>query len=163
MRIKLSTLSSSFMSCQRFQDFSPPTPTSPTPYAKTNKSKQHPRQKPSLYHRAEQLLESLPATCGNCRNCHFEKHNTVTLTNWSQTVISKFLSRKSVPLAKVHFRKCYISEKNLGCSSFEIRQCVEKLWVVAMFSTSMTLGTLQPCQELLGDTSTSDASQPQRT
>ena len=31
---------------------------------------------PSLYHRAEQLLESLPATCGNCRNCHFEKHNT---------------------------------------------------------------------------------------
>lgn len=64
----------------------------------------------------------------NCRNCHFENtqhgesHKQVT-----NSKISKFLSRKSVPLAKVHFRKCYISEKNLGCSSFEIRQCVEKL------------------------------------
>lgn len=58
-RIKLSTLSSSFMSCQRFQDFSRP----PQLPMLTNKSNNIP-WKPSLYHRAEQLLESLPATCG---------------------------------------------------------------------------------------------------
>ena len=146
MRIKLSTLSSSFMSCQRSRDFSrppqPPTLTNNIPW------------KPSLYHRAEQLLESLPATC--VAEIAISKNTTRWL---SQTGISKFVSRKSVRLRRfVAFLEMLHLWKNLGCSTFEIR-CVEKLWVYAtLFSTSMT--TWQPCQELLGDTSTSDASQP---
>ena len=71
---------------------------------------------PSLYHRAEQLLESLPATCGNCRNCHFENtqhgesHKQVTNRHFkvsftkvcpSESLLRRFIFGNATSLKKI--------------------------------------------------------------
>lgn len=165
MRIKLSTLSSSFMSCQRFQDFRRP-PVSP-PMQKPTNHPQHPRF-PTFALSSRRTAARKPS--GNLRKLQklpFRKHTTRWISqtgNKQQNFEVSFT--KVCPSCEGSFSEMlhlWKKSRMLLLWDQTMRGKTEKLWVVTMFSTSMTLGTLQPCQELLGDTSTSDASQPKRT